>query len=153
MAPTAFSHIGVCVSDLERSSRFYRDALGFEQVGSHHIGDEFASLMEVPGVDLDSVMLARDGVTVELLGFRSPGHVGEAERRPMNRLGLTHLSFLVDDVDAVASAVEGAGGVLIGGTRTTLDVAGVTLDFVYCTDPDGTRIELMHLPGATAASA
>ncbi len=151
--PTALSHIGICVSDLERSRRFYRDGLGFEEVGSHHVGDEFASLMEVPGVDLDSVMLARDGVTIELLGFRAPGHTGEPVRRPMNRLGLTHLSFRVDDVNAVAAAIEREGGVVIGGTRTTLDISGVALDFVYCTDPDGTRIELMHLPGDPAGTA
>ncbi len=149
----AFSHLGICVSDLERSRRFYREGLGFDEVGSHHVGDEFASLMEVPGVELDSTMLARDGVTVELLGFRSPGHVGEPERRPMNQLGLTHLSFRVDDVDAAASAVERAGGTVIAGTRTTHEVPGATLDFVYCTDPDGTRIELMRLPGAAVGTA
>ena len=137
--PAAFSHIGICVSDLERSRRFYVEGLGFEEVGSHHVGEEFASLMEVPGVDVDSVMLARDGVTVELLGFRAPGHTGESVRRPMNRLGLTHLSFRVGDVDAAASAIERAGGAVISGTRTTLDVEGAALDFVYCTDPDGTK--------------
>jgi len=31
-------------------------------------------------------------------------------------------------------------------TRTTFGTSDA-LDFVYCTDPDGTRIELMHLPG------
>ena len=152
MSPTAFSHVGVCVSDLERSRRFYCGGLGFDEVGSHHVGDEFASLMEVPGVDVDSVMLARDGVTVELLRFRAPGHVGEPLRRSMNRLGLTHLSFRVDDVDAAASAIERAGGAVIGGTRTRFDVAGTALDFVYCTDPDGTRIELMHLPTAAGSA-
>jgi lactoylglutathione lyase len=139
VTPAAISHVGICVSDLERSRTFYRDGLGFEEVGSHHVGDEFASLMEVPGVDVDSVMLARDGVTLELLGYRAPGHVGEPVRRPMNQLGLTHLSFRVDDLDTVASAIERAGGVVIRATRTTLDFPGVTLDFVYCTDPDGTQ--------------
>jgi hypothetical protein len=31
-------------------------------------------------------------------------------------------------------------------TRTTFDLPGVRLDFLYCTDPDGVRIELMDLP-------
>jgi len=53
--------------------RFYREALGFEPASSHHVGAEFAALMEVDGVDLDSRMLVRDGVTIELLGFLSPG--------------------------------------------------------------------------------
>jgi lactoylglutathione lyase len=65
----------------------------------------------------------------------------------MNQLGLTHLSVRVDDVDAVAEAVDNLGGTVVEGTRTTFDTPGALLDFVYCTDPDGVRIELMRLPG------
>ncbi len=64
----------------------------------------------------------------------------------MNQLGLTHLSLRVHDVDAVASAIESLGGTVVADTRTTFGSSDV-LDFVYCTDPDGVRIELMHLPG------
>jgi glyoxylase I family protein len=139
-----FSHIGICVSDIDRSSRFYCEGLGFEQVAAHHVGPEFAALMELDGVELESRMLARDGVTIELLGYVAPDHIGEATRRPMNQLGLTHLSLRVDDVDEVASRIESLGGAVVGGTRTRM---GDSLDFLYCTDPDGIRIELMHLPG------
>ncbi len=141
------SHLGICVSDLERSLAFYRDALGFELVGEHTVGDEFGALMEVDDVRLESRMVQRDGVTLELLAFESPGSVGPAGRRPMNQLGLTHLSLRVDDVDAAAAAIESAGGQVLDGTRTTFDVGGTRLDFLYCTDPDGVRIELMDLPG------
>ncbi len=65
----------------------------------------------------------------------------------MNQLGLTHLSVRVDDIDTVAEAVESLGGTVVAGTRTTMELPGASLDFVYCTDPDGVRIELMHLPG------
>jgi lactoylglutathione lyase len=143
----SISHFGICVSDLERSQRFYCEALGFEQIASHRVGEEFGSLMEVDQVAVESRMLARDGVTIELLSFVSPGFTGDGERRPMNQLGLTHLSLRVDDVDQVASAIEERGGTVVGGTRTTLDLSGARLDFVYCTDPDGVRIELMDLPG------
>jgi lactoylglutathione lyase len=84
---------------------------------------------------------------VELLGFTEPGTTGEGGRRPMNQLGLTHFSLRVDDVEAVAAAIVALGGSVVDGTRTTFDLGGATLDFVYCTDPDGVRIELMHLPG------
>lgn len=140
------SHIGICVSDLERSVRFYRDGLGFEQAASHHVGGEFARLMEMDEVDLESRMLVRDGVTIELLGFVSPGVIGDGERRPINQLGITHISLRVDDVDRVASTIEEMGGTVVRSTRTTFDGRGVHLDFLYCTDPDGVRIELMDLP-------
>ncbi len=144
----SFSHFGICVSDLERSLRFYRDGLGFEEVASHQVGEEFAVLMEVEGVRLDSRMLARDGVTVELLGFLAPEPVGDGSRRPMQQLGLTHLSLRVDDVEAVAATIEAHGGAVVRSTRTTFDLGETRLDFLYCTDPDGVRIELMDLPSS-----
>ncbi len=141
-----FSHMGICVSDLERSVRFYCEGLGFELVQSHTVGQEFGPLMEIEDVVLQSRFIRRDGVSLELLHFDSPGHRGEPVRRPMNQLGLTHLSLRVDDVDAVARVIESLGGTIAAGTRTTFGVSE-PLDFLYCTDPDGTRIELMHLPG------
>jgi lactoylglutathione lyase len=141
-----FSHLGICVSDLERSLHFYCGGLGFEQVASHQVGEEFAALMEVEGVQLESRMLRRDGITIELLGFVAPGHTGDGSRRPINQLGLTHLSLRVDDVASVAATIEAYGGTVVRPTRTTFDLGGTRLDFVYCTDPDGVRIELMDLP-------
>ena len=139
----AFSHFGICVSDLDRSLRFYCEGLGFEPAQSHSVGAEFGPLMEVDDPKLESRFITRDGVSIELLWFAQPGHMGPAERRPMNQLGLTHLSFRVDDLEAVATRIEEMGGAVHTATRTTF---GPTLDFVYCTDPDGVRIELMRLP-------
>jgi len=141
-----FSHIGICVSDLERSVRFYCEGLGFELVQSHTVGQEFGRLMELDDVVLQSRFVSRDGISVELFHFDSPGHSGEPERRPMNQLGITHLSLRVGDLDAVAHVIESLGGTVLGGTRTTFGSSDA-LDFVYCTDPDGVRIELMHIPG------
>ena len=141
------SHIGICVSDLDVSLRFYCDGLGFAEVAAHDVGGEFAALMEVDGVRLRSRMIAKDGVTLELLGYDAPGVTGDGHRRPMNALGLTHLSLRVADVDATAAVVESMGGTVVRSTRTTFALADSALDFVYCTDPDGVRIELMDLGG------
>ena len=143
----SFSHLGICVSNLERSVRFYCEGLGFEEVASHQVGGEFAALMEVEGVELESRMLSRDGVTIELLGYLAPGTSGDGTRRPMNQLGLTHLSLRVGDVDGLAATIEALGGTVLPATRTTFDLPDARLDFLYCTDPDGVRIELMDLPG------
>ena len=144
----AFSHLGICVSDLEASLRFYCEGLGFEEVAAHEVGEEFAALMEVDGVRLRSRMVRRDGVTLELLDFVEPGTFGDADRRPMNQLGLTHLSFRVDDVARRGGARRGDGWHRGGGHPYDLRSRGAPpLDFVYCTDPDGVRIELMDLGG------
>jgi len=143
------SHIGICVSDLDASLRFYCGGLGFEEADSHEVGEEFAALMEVDGVHLRSRMIRRDGVTLELLDYVAPGTTGPSDRRPMNQLGLTHLSLRVDDVEAVAAAIESYGGTVVRPTRTTFAFGEVSLDFLYCTDPDGVRIELMDLGGSS----
>jgi catechol 2,3-dioxygenase-like lactoylglutathione lyase family enzyme len=145
----AFSHVGLCVSDLERSLRFYCQGLGFELVESYTVGTELGRLMEVDGeIVLQSRFITRDGVRLELLRFDTPGFQGQAARRPMNQLGLTHLSVRVEDVDAMAARIRELGGAVFDHTRTKIDhPGGSSSDFVYCTDPDGVRIELMRLPG------
>ena len=145
--PPTFSHFGICVSDLERSLRFYCEALGFVPAESHQIGREFAPLMELDDVVLRSQFIRREGVAIELLGFEVPGPTGAGVRRPINQLGLTHLSFRVDDLAAAAARVGELGGTVLQQTRTTLAFGDAALEFVYCTDPDGVRIELMDLGG------
>lgn len=140
---THLSHVGICVSDLERSIRFYCEGLGFEQAESFTVGDEFAALMEMDSVHLTSQFLRREGQAIELLSFGHPAPGGERSRRPVNTFGLTHLSFRVDDVAAAATKLEELGGTVHTETRTTM--ADGAMDFVYCSDPDGTRVELMKI--------
>ncbi len=142
-----FSHFGICVSDLELSLAFYCGALGFEKAESHEIGSEFAPLMDLERVIVKSQFIRRGPTAIELLAFLEPAPFGEKERRAVHQLGLTHLSFRVRDVAATASRIVELGGVVVDSSRTTIDLGGTALEFVYCTDPDGVRIELMNLGG------
>jgi catechol 2,3-dioxygenase-like lactoylglutathione lyase family enzyme len=146
MEPT-FSHFGICVSDLERSLRFYCDGLGFEKAESHAIGSEFAQLMDLPDVAVTSQFIRRGEAAIELLAFTEPAPFGDRERRAVNQLGLTHLSFRVAGVDEVAARLVQLGGRVVEESRTVIDFGGTPLTFVYCTDPDGVRVELMDLEG------
>lgn len=93
-------------------------------------------------VELRAIYLERDGTVIELLHFTSPGSIDDPERpRPLNRHGLTHLSFLVDDLAAVQADVARWGGRTLEETRVT---AAAETRVVFCTDPDGTLIELMQ---------
>jgi lactoylglutathione lyase len=142
-----FSHFGICVGDLERSLRFYCDALGFEKAETHAIGSEFAALMDLPDVAVTSQFIRRGPTAIELLAFREPAPFGGRDRRAVNQLGLTHLSFRVDDLAATEARVVELGGAVVESSRTTIDLDGTPLRFVYCTDPDGVRVELMDFGG------
>ncbi len=140
------SHIGLCVSDLGVSERFYCEQLGFRVVHRLDVsGDEAEKLLELPGLDLQAVYLERDGVHIELLHYREPGHRGEGVVRPMNALGLTHLSLRVDDLDACLDGLRSAGVRILEQTRIANPRHGMAAAFVV--DPDGTRIELVQAPG------
>ena len=136
------THIGLCVADLSRSLDFYRDALGFREVGRYAVGDAATEkILEVANARVELVYLERDGVRIELLYYRSPGHVGSGERRAMNALGLTHLSFAVEDLDRTARSVEASGGCVLEETRAVFKSGNRGL---FALDPDGTRIELIE---------
>ena len=144
---STFSHFGICVSNLERSLAFYCDALGFEKAESHSIGTDFAPLMDLENVEVTSQFIRKGTTTIELLGFEDPAPYGDRERRPLNQLGLTHLSFRVGDMEATSAKVVEHGGTVVESSRTAIDMGDASLKFVYCTDPDGVRIELMDLGG------
>jgi catechol 2,3-dioxygenase-like lactoylglutathione lyase family enzyme len=144
MASISFAHSGLCVSDLEASLRFYTEGLGFELAEGYDVGDEVADTLEVPhGVQLRSQMIVKDGTKIELLGWTSPGVHGRPSQT-RNQLGLTHLSFTVEDMPAVEARLVTLGGTVIDSTRTHIDMGGATLDLLFLADPDGTRIELME---------
>ena len=68
------SHLGLCVSDLERSLAFYREVLEFEEVSRLTFTDESTrKLLELADGVLAAAYLKRDGWMLELLHFPEPG--------------------------------------------------------------------------------
>lgn len=146
MGIEGFSHVGVCCSDLERSTRFYVEVLGFTPIFTMGFGDEVAATMERDGIRFESRMLRRGDVRLELLHWLQPEADGSRERRPMTQLGMTHLCFRVEDVDDLAALAEQHGGTVHRHTLSELPGAGVggkAVKLMYLTDPDGVRIECM----------
>ncbi|WP_380873373.1 hypothetical protein ACFB49_41090 [Sphingomonas sp. DBB INV C78] len=144
-------HRGICVSDLEASRRFYCEGLGFEPELDYGLieGPDMDATMELEGVKLRAITLKHpDGPVIELLHFLSPPPFGPRERRSTIQYGLVHLSFRVDDMDAAADRLRAAGGHVFEQTRARFDAGGTTM--LYCTDPDGVRIELMQMDGQPA---
>jgi catechol 2,3-dioxygenase-like lactoylglutathione lyase family enzyme len=138
------THLGICVSDIERSLRFYRDVLGCKEVGRLELeGQPAATLNGWKDMKVRAVYLERDGWRLELIAFPVPGWIGPQEPRPMNQVGLTHLSFRVADFDAVCSLIEAAGGGLLRAT----DIGQGSTRAIMAFDPDGTRLEIISGPG------
>ncbi|AQX80302.1 VOC family protein [Plantibacter sp. MCCC 1A11337] len=118
-------HIAIIASDYERSKRFYTSVLGCEL------------LTEVYRAERDSWMgdLALNGeYLIELFSFPDP----PARASGPEALGLRHLAFAVDDVDAGhARLVE--LGVRVEDVRIDPHTSRKMLFFF---DPDGLPLEL-----------
>lgn len=146
MAMLRLTHVGICVSDPERSLRFYRDLLGFALLSELSIaGEPSTTLLMLDDVELRAIYLERDGTRIELLHYASPGHSGDGQPRAMNGLGLTHLSFRLDDFDATLGKLAAAGVRILSASR--IDIPAFEAHAVFITDPDGTLIELVQAPG------
>ena len=131
-----FNHVGICVSDLERSRRFYEDVLQFRYWWELDIPDEGSSrlLQLSPPLGTKAVYLTHGRFVLELIYF------ADAESRPgppraMDDPGLTHLSIAVVDIPSTLEKVEANGGEILRGT----DMGGMA---IMIKDPDGQRIEL-----------
>jgi lactoylglutathione lyase len=147
VAIQSFSHIGICVSDLAASRRFYENVFGFKHLFDAELGPEIAGTMEVADCNFTSCLMARLDLNIELIAYREPPVQGDGSRRPMNLLGLTHLCFRVEKADELAELAEANGGTFHRQTLTELPgfgEGGGSIVTVHITDPDGTRIECIE---------
>jgi catechol 2,3-dioxygenase-like lactoylglutathione lyase family enzyme len=135
------ANVTISVSDLGRSSKFYQ-ALGFELGDVHPIPPMLGKLLG--GGDkmkAEIQFLRRNGVVVELVHIE-PAPKGKPSHGVASALGLAHIAFRVDDVDRVVGIIKSNGGAVLEETRTKLGSPGKGNEIVFCTDPDGVRLEI-----------
>lgn len=141
---TSWNHVGLCVTDVERSVRFYSGVFGFAERNRLSVPDGAASkLLRVPApVGLTAVYLTLGSTVLELLHFDRSGNDPQRDRS-ITEPGLTHVSFTVDDVAAACDRVRELGGEVLEDT----DMGGFA---VLVRDPDGQVLELLP-PGTLDA--
>ena len=136
-------HSGFTVRDVRRLAVFFRDCFGFAVTEPRAAPPAvLEQIVGVPGADAEIVYVTAPGHTIELLGYRAPRSATSGAPRPCD-VGFAHLSFLVDDVAAVAAAAE------LFGFRCTPAMPRIAAGphagryATYLRDAEGFTIELM----------
>ncbi len=149
MKAKGVSHIAVCVADLERSLHFYRDLLGLTvrlhttQQMARRPGAESAEMYQRTRESrtVANVYFDDPDTTEPFLVLTShPGDEVEGEPIKLDQIGISHISFGVEDVRAYAEELV-AKGVPLAGTMAdfTNDQGEMRTFFVY--DPDGILVQ------------
>lgn len=117
-------HASLIVADTARSLRFYRDLLGLAVDAAR------------PDLGYPGAWLWVGDQQIHLLELPNPDPVAD---RPAHGGRDRHLALLVEDLEALAQALEAAG---VACTRSRSGRAAL-----FCRDPDGNALELIEAAG------
>ena len=149
MKAKGVSHIAVCVADLERSLHFYRDLLGLTvrlhttQQMARRPGAESVEMYQRPRESrtVANVYFDDPDTTEPFLVLTShPGDEVEGEPIKLDQIGISHISFGVEDVRAYAEELVAKGVPLAGTMADFTDEQGVMRTF-FVYDPDGILVQ------------
>jgi catechol-2,3-dioxygenase len=118
-------HVVLYVTNLDRSVRFYRDTLGFKQIGQMKLG-------------IGGAVAFSSGRTHHELLLIEIG--GESKKERRTEPGLYHIGFKIGDTPAdlkkVYQELKEKGITIIGASDHTVTHS------LYILDPDGNELEL-----------
>jgi catechol 2,3-dioxygenase-like lactoylglutathione lyase family enzyme len=132
-------HVGLVVSSIERSRRFYRDALGLEEVPRPR------------NFTFDGAWFRFGGTEIHLLAEEhTTGGAGQGDAGAGAAQGMTqHLAFEVDDLAGALARLAANDVALAGGPMPRGDGAVQA----FFRDPDGYVLELFQYTGEDQAAA
>lgn len=149
---TRYAHTNIIAKDWKALSRFYRNVFGLTPVPPERDikGVWFDRLTGIENAHITGEHLALPGFggnppTLEIFSYDTMEPPGE---KRINREGLGHLAFEVQNVSETLAKIISEGGGQVGETVSADYPGGVKGYFVYATDPEGNIIELQSWEGA-----
>ncbi len=134
-------HVGVIVNDLSAAKAFFLD-FGLELQGEGEVEGEWVDrIVGLKDVKATSVMLqAPDGqANIELVKFYRPSDENDIQQPAANTLGIRHIAFAVDDIEAVVAKLKKKGTELVGEIQTYED----SYKLCYVRGPEGCNVHLI----------
>ncbi len=138
-------HVGVVVDDLAAATEFFVE-LGLELQGEGSAEGRWVDrIVGLDGVRAEIAFVQTpDGHgRLELVKFHSPSTQGGDRHAPANTLGIRHVAFAVEDIDAVVAGLRARGSELVGELERYED----SYRLCYVRGPEGIIVELVEQIG------
>jgi len=133
-------HVGVIVNDLPAAKAFFLD-FGLEMVWEGKVEGEWVErIIGLHDVKVEVVMLRTpDGeANIELVKFYKPSDEKGMQRPLANTLGIRHIAFAVEDIEAVVAKLKKKGAELFGEIQNYENA----YKLCYVRGPEGIILEL-----------
>jgi catechol 2,3-dioxygenase-like lactoylglutathione lyase family enzyme len=145
MPALGMSHVAFCVSDIEQSLAFYRDALGFQVRNDrlqetttgglpHVYKHRRATRRQV------TLTYAEGDARPQLVITEHPGEPPDGEPIKLDQIGISHLSFTVSSVAQLTEELLAKGYKTAGPPDAFQDASGRIRTVFFC-DPDGILVQ------------
>lgn len=129
-----FEHVGVTVSDIDKSLHFYCNLIGMN----------FILRRPTPDGQGEVAFVEAAGAQLELI--KTNDRVATPARRPVDtEAGVRHLTFNFDDMDAMFDKLVAEGVPVIEKPRDAYN-RDILKRVAFVLDPDGVVIELAQRP-------
>lgn len=149
MSGARFVHTNIVARDWRKLVAFYVDVFGGEVVPPERDlnGRWLEDLTGIRNVHIHGAHVrlpgyGEDGPTLEIFSY-SP-RSDRSGIPGINRQGLGHIAFLVDNVETMVQEIRAAGGGILGSVVTKRYDGIGTLTVAYCHDPEGNYIEIQN---------
>ena len=143
-----YVHTNIIAADWKKLSLFYQRVFGCKPIAPRRDlrGDWLNRLTGVHDAHITGEHLALPGYegnlpTLEIFSYNS---MKENDLKTLNTIGLAHLAFEVEDIDAILRMIKQEGGEQLGETVSVKYSDDLTATFAYAKDIEGNFLELQN---------
>lgn len=107
----SFLHVGISVRDLAASVKFYTEVMGMEKgVAAYHKGEIISRVVSVEDAEVDVCYVTNGQHKLELIEYKRKDKAKQNQTyKPQDDPGLTHIAFIVENVDEMYCKIKALG--------------------------------------------
>ena len=142
--------IGITVSNMERSVKFYSEVLGFKKISDEDVyGGQYEQLEGIFGLHMRIVRMQLGDEQIELADYITSGGRSIPEDARSNDLIFQHIAIVVSDMDKAYAQIRKHRVMHVSTSPQTIpksNTAAAGVKAFYFHDPDMHNLELIYFP-------